>query len=459
MVQPVAAKSNHCNVNRDVCRPWNRSDRRRRRSVTLLLLASAAVCAYSIISLHNVTISQPALLDQVYSQNAQPSASLPSNSQQYVRYNKRGRVVMRKIDKIFAQDLSDITDDSILQRAAVNETVENKKPILQILQEAGITEGIDQATINMLPSWTTVKALYYSHSNASYNIASNPSSTLTRSSFGIGDPVILGRCDPKANSGMMLGVAGLFNSGTNALTYYLRANLIMPGYTSKTTVNTTNPYHNNSSGFQNSGILTQVPWDKHWFSSLRKTHTIQWMRHIDKARVLPVLVVRDPLTWFQSMQRAPYLVEFVNDEAVGNHTNSLLVPVRMPSVTGEQTWPTLLHLWNHWYRDYLSSDFPYLLVRLEDLWFQPHKTIRKLKECTGAMWRSDDEQFTYVVDASKWEHVRFQGPQSNLVSSMVKHCDLRRRVQNLTPDDLKVIAEVLSDDLMQQFGYNKNLLQ
>jgi hypothetical protein len=265
-------------------------------TVTFLLL-----CCTLLLSLHALNIPAESIITNSLQKHEEHhhEQQLLSSSRQYIRYNKRGRVVMRNIDKIVAKDLRDITDDAILNRAATatattftttsNEThsqsesisklsvsSNDREPILQILREAGITQGIDQATTLMLPNWEDIINLYYSYSESLQSESS--SSTMRKETSSVAvipklpEPIVLGKCDLSIAANTinkrMLATAGLFNSGTNALTYYLRANLVMPGYTG------------NDNRSIHGGILTQVPWDKHWFNSLRYNHPLPGCRRL-----------------------------------------------------------------------------------------------------------------------------------------------------------------------------------
>ena len=88
-----------------------------------------------------------------------------------------------------------------------------------------------------------------------------------------------------------------------------------------------------------------------------------------------------------------------------------------------------------------------------------------LKFCSGVpskCWQQSNNvlvppgkmtQFYYVVDRSKWEHLRQYGPQSNLISSMIKHSNPTRRIRNMTVDDLRLASKVLDSELVRLFRY------
>jgi hypothetical protein len=389
-----------------------------------------------------------------------------SSVKQYVRYNKRGtKQVMKAIHSVHREDLTDLNDDDLFRvhdardanSASTGEELRrSKQQVLSVLREAGIAE-VDDATVQLLPTWDELTALY--------------------GKLAPDEPLHLGGTDTCSRFRALvpteeafLGTAGLFNSGTNAMTYYLRANLRMASST-QSLPRSQRPQHHHD------GILTQVPWDKHYFVSLKDKHTVPNAQSIDKGKVLPIVTIRDPLTWWHSMCTTPYSVKFdqsVHENGTGStgpdnplcrHLAStsdatdigedvVYHSVSMPSMTGSQSWATILHLWNDWYRAYLSEyKDPFLMVRFEDLLFRPKAVLRAIQECVNASW-IDETAFTYVVDHSKWEHVRFHGPQSTMISAMIKHGNAARRVQGLTNHDLQLAQQILDPTLLRQFGYH-----
>jgi hypothetical protein len=349
---------------------------------------------------------------------------------------------MKPIHEVHREDLTDLNDDddfssSMKDIGVFPDNPEAKSEILRVLRRAGITH-VDNETVALLPSWNDVEDLYG-------NVAED-------------QPLLVAGYDTCAKfrsriklEDAMVGTAGLFNSGTNAMTYYLRANLrIGPENAAK----------------RHHGVLSQVPWDKHFLPSLRNDHTAQHMESVVKEHVLPIVVIRDPFTWVHSMCSTPYLIqlETPNDSntnipqkqqhfALPSLMNESPSYVAIPAMTN-RTWPSLFHLWNDWYNEYLrsTSNEPFLMVRFEDMLFRPRSVVDRIRECVGASW-VEENTFTYVVDHSKWEHIRFHGPQSNMISAIIKHSNPRRRRKGLSERDLRMAKEILDPDLMRRFGY------
>lgn len=372
--------------------------------------------------------------------------------QQYVRYNKRGKEVMHRIDRVRLDDLTDLTDDYLLtlkQRHGDNDPSSlsamqaGKQVLLDELHRSGVRD-LDEATIQLLPSWQEVAELYYPHTTTAL------SNQTRESGATYCQPIIYGldKCrafaERHATNESFLATAGFYNTGTNALTYTLRANLYMPGNAM---------FH---------GILAQVPWHKHWFISQRQSNSIPHLSNINLDRVLPIVTIRDPLSWAQSMCTQPYDVEWT---ATDKHKAPPKCPsllgsasVRITKQTGKTIYANLFDLWNAWYGAYLNAaqddGLEFVMIRHEDLIYCPRQVVLALQACSGAAWTtSEDKSFVYVMDQAKWEHARVLGKaQSNRVSAMIKHGHARgRRIRHLSTNDVSQMH--LNQTLMRIFGY------
>jgi hypothetical protein len=92
-----------------------------------------------------------------------------------------------------------------------------------------------------------------------------------------------------------LGVAGLFNTGTNLLSTLLNKNCQLHDAHDE-------GYNRHLGG----GMLWQVPWGKHNPPSFRGEHYAKSAKDVDVETVMPVVMIKDPLTWLNSMCRHPY---------------------------------------------------------------------------------------------------------------------------------------------------------
>jgi hypothetical protein len=361
---------------------------------------------------------------------------------------------MHQIESVLLSDLKDLNDDYVLALLQHNrrhdsaslsfaKASQGKQILLDELHRSGIRQ-IDLATVQLLPTWDEVARLYYQHA---------PQNTCEPIIFGIEQCQAFAR--EHSTNEIFLATAGLYNTGTNALTYYLRANLHFPE----------NPLWE--------GILVQVPWHKHFFIQKRTTHSIPYLSNITLSNVLPIVTIRDPLSWAQSMCEQPYDVEWTTTGKISPpRCPSLLngdASVRIPKQTGSKLYRNLFTLWNEWYGSYLTAaaneGLSFVMVRHEDLLYCPRQVLSRLHACSGARWTSQaDDGFVYVMEQAKWEHSRISGHvQSNRISAMIKHgYEKGRRLRHLTVGELQNNATgslAFNQTLMNLFGYHLPLFR
>jgi hypothetical protein len=153
------------------------------------------------------------------------------------------------------EETSDEPAPSAVQEDASSSRTIN--PILQVLLEAGLKD-IDPKELDGLPSAKTLTMLY------------GP----------LNEPVVVGMetCaayrDKVPPKNRIAAVAGLFNTGTNAMAFHLRNNINI-----KTT--------------------WQIPWGKHRMEFVRLNHTAEGMDKVNKEDVLPIVLIREPFYWMQ----------------------------------------------------------------------------------------------------------------------------------------------------------------
>ena len=335
-----------------------------------------------------------------------------------------------------------ITKENDLQRAS-----RGKQELLNLLHATGITD-MDVETVWMLPTWERVVELYGPHA------------------------VVHGldQCDTFRQSipqpPPSLGIAGLFNTGTNVLATYLESNCHM------------NKNNNSSAslgagGFVlDTGVHWQVPWGKHWPASVRNHRTTPSMRSVDAASVLPVVLVRDPYSWMQSMCRNPYsahwhhtqrhcpnLVPNQDDyQAFAFLRNNHHVPVRIQYGNKSDSviykWDSLAHLWSDWNRQYYDASFARLMVRFEDLLFRPKEVVERVCRCAGGTLRHNNHKhaFRYTVESAKFGPGHGNTPTS-LVGAMIRYGHGIHRKHNLTTQDRLAARQTLDTELMHAFQY------
>lgn len=207
--------------------------------------------------------------------------------------------------------------------------------------------------------------------------------------------------------GRRWGVAGLPNTGTNALWRMMTKNCDAPG-------------------------LWQVPWGKH-----------QFMNESREESVLPLVLVKDPLQWFASTCRKQYF---------DVHLNSVSCPSPLAhtwgSLKGTQ-FDNLFDLWVRWHAEYLRADTPRMMIRFEELLFAPKATISAACTCVGGTVR---EPFLVLESVPKW------GPgHSNVTnrSETLLRFETKRSVEELvlTDADWELLTSTDKEQLMEHFHY------
>ena len=233
-------------------------------------------------------------------------------------------------------------------------------------------------------------------------------------------------------------IAGLYNSGTNALDQNLRKNLRL----------------------KNVFWDANVPWGKHLPPKYRLLNTYPWYNMEDHLSVLPIVIIRDPYRWMISMCKkgysihwqhgkyCPNLIKEADKEEEDEH-NTVFVRAawdQLNKVKGADTYGSLADLWSEWYRDYFRAEFPRLLVRFEDVVFRPEQVIRSIAKCVKIPLKN--ENYQYILKRSKWH-----GNPANLIQAMQRFGTENGRYGDLQDNDLRYARAALDSDLMEFFHY------
>ncbi|KAL7547716.1 hypothetical protein ACHAWF_011000 [Thalassiosira exigua] len=218
--------------------------------------------------------------------------------------------------------------------------------------------------------------------------------------------------------------AGLFNTGTNNLAILLRRNCYLPQRAGA------------REDRWKSGMRFQVPWGKHNPVSWRfKNVAAQGGKGIVQGDVLPVVVVRDPISWMASMCKHPYgvrLAENCADQALASSVHPVAVPYKPHNVT---RYDSLVDLWHRWYTDWLTAArderIPALFVRFEDLLFHPDEVVQRVCDCAGGTRRDA----LYLKDESAKGEGGTHAGGSGLLDAMIKNGNVARRRGTLRSDE------------------------
>lgn len=299
-------------------------------------------------------------------------------------------------------------------------------PILRTLRDANLLDTLPDHELARLPSWKHLAKMYGTQ------------------------PVVLGMETCQAYRDLVpperriVAPAGLFNTGTNAL------------------------FINLSNNIRSIHTLWQVPWGKHRPAAVRGQHAASTMEAVNQTDVLPVVIVRDPLTWMHSMCKTPYAAHWKRPRrcpnlVIDNHDrlslpNMALYEYFDPKYNvstfavkvfyddeNKPYWHSLVDLWNDWYRAYYNATYPRLLVRYEDLLWNSKEVMQHIAQCLGTRVQRD---FHYQVNTAK-DH----GSGSGLIAAIAKTGDVKKRNTGFTTRDLTYIREELDRELMEQLAY------
>lgn len=150
--------------------------------------------------------------------------------------------------------------NALMTTSTTKEEAESaRQPLLEILERAGLQ--VDEEVMRLLPTWKQVTDLY----------GEKPVF------WGKDSCEVFRRSVPKQNR--FVGVAGQFNTGTNALFKYLDQNMQIKE----------NKMFN--------GVLWTIPWYKHAWVDLR--YRYMYRKPDEHSNVFPIIMIRDPYFWMR----------------------------------------------------------------------------------------------------------------------------------------------------------------
>ena len=236
--------------------------------------------------------------------------------------------------------------------------------------------------------------------------------------------------------------AGMFNCGTNTLLDLMHLNCAFPNRTGR-------------HGFW------QVPWGKHNPLSWRGRHWAPQFSGLKRFRpdplsILPVAVVKDPLTWMKSMCRNQYECRFRH--RASHRTQTCPSPVKETETTMryQPTRPahydSLVHFWRAWNGEYLNATEPRLLIRFEDLLWNSEATIKQVCECVGGKIL---KRFTQAHGVSKDARLGHTGPVNDRSKALKLYSSWTERFRNYDRTDLDFVRDVAgASPLFRALGYD-----
>ena len=309
-----------------------------------------------------------------------------------------------------------------------------KEPLLKKISDAGISDP----NCTSLPLWNQITRLYGN------------------------EPVIVGldtctayRRSVADGGGAVPRIAGMYNTGTNALAKLFELNW---------------KNHTFAYDLEGSYFKWDVPYGKHVPYHKKDNVTVPGGNPTPKDLVLPIVLIKDPLWWMQSMCRNPYgakwshhddhcpnlVVNEVDQERFGHRPLHASIAVTTKYTFGtprknniqkfQLHYASLVHLWNDYYREYLDSTSPRLMIRYEDMLYHAPTVFQAISACVGI----DMDQFHYVTVKSKTHG----SGETDFIRALAKYGNDDARIAPLTTIDRLFARQMLDQRLMQTFQYN-----
>eukprot|EP00529_Nitzschia_sp_RCC80_P020478 CAMPEP_0113467018 /NCGR_PEP_ID=MMETSP0014_2-20120614/14589_1 /TAXON_ID=2857 /ORGANISM="Nitzschia sp." /LENGTH=382 /DNA_ID=CAMNT_0000359295 /DNA_START=427 /DNA_END=1575 /DNA_ORIENTATION=+ /assembly_acc=CAM_ASM_000159 len=354
-----------------------------------------------------------------------PTESYKPHSQSL--FNKTSANPIDKLDKASYKPITsfhkDDIEEELLDPNATHEmsyenAINGREHLVAILSDAGVS--MDVEVIASLPKWNDVTQMY----------------------GGNDGPVIIGleRCEEYRRKTPVhdayIGTAGMFNTGTNPFAMYLEKNCEMPHNTKDRT----------------RGMHWQVPWGKHILASMKWNTTGKHAKNVNKTNVLPVVLVRDPYSWMQSMCQNPYNARWEHNKICPHLINRKTHKPNPLRFSGPEIWfDSLAHFWAQYYAEYLDADYPRLLVRFEDIHFHVKELIDRVCQCAGGVARHPEGGFKYILGSAKWGGTHTS--KTNMVTAMIKYGSNKNRFKGMSGEDMEFAATVFNARLMNLFQY------
>lgn len=196
------------------------------------------------------------------------------------------------------------------------------------------------------------------------------------------------------------------------------------------------------------------PWGKHTPAKYKQQHATEKAQAIAKDDVLPIVTIRHPLRWMQSMCHNPYTAKWKHSPQNCPHLqiDDEWNPVHVKYGAATENYTSLAHLYNEWYHEYQNSDYPVLMIRMEDLVFFTQQTISQVCECAGG--RSPPRPFQYVLDSAKADSPGHD-VSTGLLEAFVKYGKaLPPKMEGLWSDrDYQDALEAIDPNLLDTFHY------
>jgi len=225
-------------------------------------------------------------------------------------------------------------------------------------------------------------------------------------------------------------IRGPFDSGTNFLHQLLKKNGIFE----------------HSADYGQEETAEDLGGWKHW--------PLQWEpADMEKPNRFRILVARHPLAWFLSNERTPYDIKCNDFHGSSECTFELYHildkcsnPVIRDKLQGRGfvKFDNIMEIWNMYYKGYLETEFPSLIVRYEDLLADPEAVVERIAQETGQ--KIDNSSVKVFKDQAKTIGRNFEeAKEYNLKKMFLAKYEIA---------EIPNILEYIDQDVLAQLGYS-----
>ena len=200
-----------------------------------------------------------------------------------------------------------------------------------------------------------------------------------------------------------------------------------------------------------------------WFQSMCRVRYATHWYHIVPDHCPNFIATQVERDWFHKSRaelrrhynKDPWKVDNVWEKA--NYTvDTKVIPVWVRYKSETRNHESLAHMWKEWYDEYFDesiASWPRLMVRLEDLVFYPHETLKQICECVEGTYVGE-ENLVLSMDSVKGKNAdNIHGKdKTGLIKAMISHA-LNNRTEGMTVEDADFAKKILQNSVMQVFGY------
>jgi hypothetical protein len=189
-------------------------------------------------------------------------------------------------------------------------------------------------------------------------------------------------------------------------------------------------------------------------------HSTKKANAIAKEYILPVVTIRNPYTWFLSMCKNGYTAQWEHGQKPPDCPMLRMTPESESWNPVDVTFAdnrqdhhlSLAHLWNDWYSYYVDqADYPFVVVRMEDLVFYPKEITKAICECAGG--EIIDQPFQFIVNSAKADSPGHD-TSTGIYAAWIKYAKRPEANGGFSKEDYQGAQEALNYTLMQAMGYH-----